>query len=232
MEIQVNQITLSYEVRGQGTPLLLVHGNGEDHTIFDRAVPVLAKSYRVYAPDSRCHGASEDTKHISYDLMAEDLIAFIKKLRLEKPIFYGYSDGGIIGLLIAMQEPELLSQLLISGANLTPGGLRWPTRLQIRLAALLGGGKLWKLMDREPAISPSALQAITVPVHVLAGERDVVKPAHTRLIADSIQNSTLRILPGETHGSYIVHSEKLCGVLGEYLKKAPGDNPNPEGRKM
>ena len=217
MFIQVNQITLFYEVRGQGRPLLLIHGNGEDHTIFDKAVPTLEKFYQVYTPDSRCHGSSEDTEHISYDLMAADLIAFIKRLKLEKPIFYGFSDGGIIGLLIAMREPGLLSELIISGANLNPGGLRWPTRLQIRLSSLLGGGKLWKLMDREPAISPYALQTITVPVHVLAGERDVVKPAHTRLIADSIQNNTLRILPGETHGSYIVHSEKLCGVLGEYL---------------
>lgn len=57
--------------------------------------------------------------------MAEDVIEFIKKLNIKAPILYGFSDGGIIGLLIAIKEPQLLSNLIISGANITPDATTW-----------------------------------------------------------------------------------------------------------
>lgn len=77
-------------------------------------------NYTVYALDSRCHGKSDNPDKISYNLMAGDTIAFIKKLKISKPILYGFSDGGIVGLLIAIKEPDILSNLIISGANITP----------------------------------------------------------------------------------------------------------------
>ena len=52
--------------------------------------------------------------------MCDDLIQFIKALDIEKPILYGFSDGGIIGILVAIKEPNLLSKLIVSGANITP----------------------------------------------------------------------------------------------------------------
>ena len=112
MNINVNNVNLYYEVYGEGTPIILVHGNSETHQIFDALINKLKDNYKVYAVDSRCHGKSEDTKEISYDLMAEDMIEFIRKLKINKPIFYGFSDGGIVGLLIAIKEPKLLSKLI------------------------------------------------------------------------------------------------------------------------
>lgn len=217
MDITVNGVRLWYEDRGEGRPLLLVHGNGESSEIFDRVIPALAEHFRVIAVDSRCHGRSQDPAAITYDLMARDLIDLIRTLGLHRPIFYGFSDGGIVGLLIAMKEPELLGKLIVSGANLNPGGLRWITRLGIRLEHMRYPSKLTGLMLREPDISPEALGKIQVPTVVLAGSRDVVKPGHTRLIARSIPGSTLRILPGEGHGSYIIHSPKLYDILKPYL---------------
>ena len=61
------------------------------------------------------------------------------------------------------------------------------------------------------------LQKITIPVHVLAGEKDVIKLEHTKLIADNIKNSTLEIIKNENHGSYIVHSEKLYEIIKKYI---------------
>lgn len=212
----VNGVRLYYEVYGTGRPMILVHGNSESHTIFDRSIPELSKTHRVYAVDSRCHGQSSRTEEISYRLMAQDLIAFIRAMELEKPIFYGFSDGGILGLLIAMEEPELLGRLIISGANLNPGGLKLASRLcMVPLA--LAGNKLYRMMLRQPHIAPEDLGRITVPTVVLAGEHDMVYAAHTRLIARSIPNSTLKILPGERHGSYIVHSGELAFLLRQYL---------------
>ena len=213
----VNGVRLYYEVCGQGQPMLLVHGNSESHTIFDKSLPELARNHRVYTPDSRCHGQSSCTDRISYDLMADDLIGFIRELGLERPVFYGFSDGGIVGLLVARDAPTLMSEIIVSGANLNPKGLKWPVRMEIHSVAFRKKDKLWRLMEREPHIEPASLGAISIPVHVLAGQHDMVKTAHTKRIAKSIPGATLKILPGETHGSYIVHSDKLAPILLELL---------------
>lgn len=217
METVVNGVRLFYTVQGTGSPVILLHGNGETHEIFDRVIPTLSREHQVFAVDSRCHGRSEDPKEISYEAMAEDMIALITWLGIQKPLFYGFSDGGIVGLLIAMKEPELLGKLVISGANLNPRGLKWPVRAQMRLSYWLKKDKLTKLMLTQSDIRPESLRNITTAVTVLAGQHDVIRPAHTRLIADSIPGSELRILPGEGHGSYIVHSEKLYPILKELL---------------
>ena len=216
MYCTVNGLRLYYEVKGAGTPLIMVHGNSEDHSIFDTAVEELSQTHTVYTPDSRCHGLSDDPDEVSYDLMAADLIGFIKELQLEQPVFYGFSDGGILGLLIAMQEPRLLGKLIVSGANLNPTGLQPADREIIRKIAARGN-KLFKMMETEPNISPADLSKITVPTVVLAGEQDLILPEHTELIARSIPGAVLEIIPGEDHGSYIVHSDKLAPILKKYL---------------
>ena len=76
------------------------------------------------------------------------------------------------------------------------------------------------MMLEEPNISKEMLNRIEIPTVVLAGERDVIKEKHTRLIANSIKNSKLQILKGEDHGSYIIHSEKVAEIiLMECVKK-------------
>lgn len=104
MKININNININYEVYGEGEPIILLHGNSETHHIFDVLVEKLKENYKVYAIDSRCHGDSDNPQDISYDLMTRDVIEFIKKLKIEKPILYGFSDGGIIGILIAIGE--------------------------------------------------------------------------------------------------------------------------------
>ena len=124
MNINVNNVNLYYEVYGKGIPIILLHGNSETHEIFDKLIEKLKDKYKVYAIDSRCHGKSEDTNKISYELMRDDIISFIRKLKIDKPILYGFSDGGIIGLLVAIKEPDILSKLIISGANLNSKGMK------------------------------------------------------------------------------------------------------------
>lgn len=217
MLINANNITINYEIYGQGSPIILLHGNGESLEIFDKLIEKLQATHTIYAIDSRCHGKSENTDTISYNLMADDIIAFIKKLNIKKPVLYGFSDGGIIGLLIAIQEPNLLSRLIISGANITPDALTKSTRFFTKLIYFFTNSKLVKMMLHEPNISLEELQKISIPVHVLAGEKDVIKLSHTKLIVDNIKNSTLEIVSGESHGSYIVHSNKIYEIIKKYL---------------
>lgn len=217
MKIKVNNVELYYEEYGTGNPIILLHGNQETHEIFDKLIEQLKKKHKVYAIDSRCHGQSENPTEISYNLMCEDIIQFIKELKIEKPILYGFSDGGIIGLLIAIKEPDILSNLIISGANITPDVFTTFDLILTKLFYFFTRSKYIKMMLDEPNISMEELQRIIIPVHVLAGEKDVIKLEHTKLIADNIKNSTLEIIPKENHGSYIIHSEKLYEIIKKYV---------------
>ena len=218
MHIRVNGVNLFYERQGQGQPLLLLHGNGESGGIFDVCMPELAQHFAVYAVDSRCHGRSEDPPEISYDAMAEDMIAFITALNLEKPIFYGFSDGGIVGLLVAIKQPELLRRLIVSGANLNPQGLMPWALQEMEREYEDCPHKLTALMLREPNITSEDLRRITVPVDVLAGEQDLIRPEHTAAIAMGIPHSHLRIIPQADHSSYIVHSRELYPILMDCIR--------------
>ena len=217
MKKKVNNVELYYEEYGTGNPIILLHGNQETHKIFDKLIEQLKKKHTVYAIDSRCHGQSENPTEISYNLMCEDIIQFIKELKIEKPILYGFSDGGIIGLLIAIKEPDILSNLIISGANITPDVFTTFDLILTKLFYFFTRSKYIKMMLDEPNISMEELQRIIIPVHVLAGEKDVIKLEHTKLIADNIKNSTLEIIPKENHGSYIIHSEKLYEIIKKYV---------------
>ena len=217
MFIKVNDTNLYYEVHGNGTPIILVHGNSETHKIFDVLIGELKNNHTVYAIDSRNHGKSDRTKSVSYDLMADDIIGFIEKLQIDKPIIYGFSDGGIIGLLIAIKKPQTLSKLIISGANLNPSGISKSMTAIIKLGYFFSRNKNLKMMLDEPNISVADLKKIEIPTLVLAGENDVIKRAHTQLIASNITDSTLKIIPNETHSSYIIHSKKLYGLIHEFL---------------
>lgn len=217
MKINVNNVNINYEVYGEGTPIILLHGNSENHLIFDKLIEKLKDNYKVYAIDSRCHGESEKTEYISYDLMTNDTIEFIKKLEIEKPILYGFSDGGIIGLLIAIKEPHLLSKLIISGANLNPNGMKRSMLFISKVCYFLTRNKLFKMMIKEPNISTDELMKIVTPTIVLAGEKDVILKEHTNLIANSIKRSVLEIIPNENHGSYIIHSDKIYDIIKKYI---------------
>ena len=149
--------------------------------------------------------------------MAQDVIEFIKTLNLNKPILYGFSDGGIIGILVAIKEPDILSKAIVSGANVTPDDLSKFFMIITKIVGFFTKNKLFKMMENEPNINLEELQSIKIPVHVLAGEKDVIKLEHTKMIAENIPNSTLEIIAGEDHGSYIVHSEKLYDILKKYI---------------
>ena len=217
MKILVNNVNLYYEEYGNGQPIILLHGNQETHEIFDKLIDKLKDNYKVYAIDSRCHGKSENPIDISYDLMCDDIIEFIKKLNIQKPILYGFSDGGIVGLLIAIKEPNLLSNLIISSANITPDVLTFFDNMITKLFYFFTRSKYIKMMLDEPNIPLRDLKKINIPVHVLAGEKDVIKYEHTKLIADNISNSTLEIIKNENHGSYIIHSDKLYEIIKKYI---------------
>lgn len=219
MKITVNQVELFYEVVGSGDPLVMVHGNGEDHTIFDKAVELLSSHFTCYLLDSRGHGQSQQVTEYHYDDMAEDVYQFIRVLGLERVTYYGFSDGGIIGLLLASRHPGLQDKMIVSGANTRPDAVRKWLRAVFGIINRIRKNPLFTLMLTEPHISSEQLQAITTPTLVLAGSKDLVVEADTRFIAEHIPNATLKILEGEGHASYIVHKTKMAELILDYCGK-------------
>ncbi len=217
MYIDVNGVTLYYEVSGSGPAIVLVHGNAQDHRIFLETAQKLNQDYTVYLLDSRCHGKSSRVKKLGYEEMAMDVAEFAKKLDLKDPYFCGYSDGGIIGLLLGIRYPGLFKKLILCGANSHPQGMK---RLWLKLFALTEKFTFdhrRSMIQTEPRITAKELGRISAPTMILAGQWDMVKEAHTRYLASNIRHSILRILPREGHGSYIVHSEKLYYIIKKFL---------------
>jgi pimeloyl-ACP methyl ester carboxylesterase len=110
-------LEIHYQESGSGIPLILLHGGMDTHKLWDPFFPHFSKRFRVFAPDSRGHGKTVNpTRGLSYRLMADDLAAFIQALDLDRPIVFGFSDGGQIALEIGMRYPSLTRGLVIAGA--------------------------------------------------------------------------------------------------------------------
>lgn len=218
MYVRVSKATLYYEKKGQGPPLVLVHGNGESHEIFQEMMGLLSRYFTVYALDSRCHGKSSRTRELSYDSMAQDIVEVIENLGLETPGFFGFSDGGILGLLLASRYPGLLSWMVVSGANASPAGLKPFWHMLFRISYLWDRDPKTAMMLREPHISRGQLENVEIPVLVTAGSRDLIRRKETEFIARSLPQGQLMILKGENHGSYIVHSELAARIILEFAR--------------
>ena len=164
MFIGVNGIQLFYTKTGQGRPLIMVHGNSEDHTIFDEAIGVLKEHFTCYAIDSRGHGKSSPCRELHYKDMAADMIAFMTELDLTDVAFYGFSDGGIVGLLAAMDSARI-TNLIVSGANISTKGTKLGFRLLLMGMSIGKRDPLIELTDRADAEGTgySACAAVCYP---------------------------------------------------------------------
>lgn len=218
--ISVNGVEIHYEVAGPacGAPVVLLHGNGGSHHHLDTLnARMAAAGYRVYAMDSRGQGANAPLPEYHYADMAEDVFQFCRSLKIEKPVIYGWSDGGIVALEMEMMHPGTASALAVSGANITVDGVSQEVGADFLSDA---SNPLIAMILTEPDINPSELSAVRCPVLVTAGEHDLIKVDHTRLIAASLPDSELLILEGEDHGSYIKDSPKIAGILLDFLGRA------------
>ena len=218
---EVNGVRLHYAKVGEGRPIVLVHGNAEDHHLFDVEISQLAEAgYEVYAPDSRGHGANEPMPEYHYEEMAEDIFQFIQAMGLVRPALYGHSDGGILALMLELRHPGTLGIMAISGTNLSPEGID-PAFLE-EYAGIneKEPDPLITLMLTEPHISPESLQGIEIPVLVTVGENDLILRSETDKIMANLPDAELVIVKGADHGSYITGSRIMGQILIDFLKKS------------
>src|SRR5262245_27645137 len=123
--VDIGRIHCYYEVSGSGDPLVLLHGGMCTAETFDGQTPALAEHYRVYLPERRAHGRTSDVPGpITYEIMAQDTIAFIEAVGIERAHLVGWSDGALVGLLVALWRPELVGKLVLMAQSINWGGVR------------------------------------------------------------------------------------------------------------
>ncbi len=150
-------------------PLLMLHGNGEEHGIFGQVIDAVCASGRpVVAVDSRAQGKStRGTAELTYELMADDALAALAALGFGKAHLLGFSDGAIEALVIARDHPELALSLLCIGANLTPDGVDDSFQMEQAAQGLLAWADYWEKgdgshRDVDPSlVSPTPKEART-----------------------------------------------------------------------
>jgi len=198
-----------YIEQGTGFPLILLHGNGEDGSYFEHQMEPFAEHFRVIAVDTRGHGETpRGEAPFTIRQFAEDLYGFLNRLGIDKAHILGFSDGGNIAMVFAMTHPDRVEKLVLDGANLDARGVKAkiqiPIEIGYRIASLFAKKKpearkkaeLLGLMVNDPNVKPEELAMIQSPTLVVAGDKDMIKDEHTRLIASAIPGAQLTILPG------------------------------------
>lgn len=190
--------------------LILLHGNGEDSTYFTAQIEFFSRYYHVYALDTRGHGQTpRGTAPFTIRQFAGDLRDFFTEQGIERAHVLGFSDGANIAMIFALRYPQLVDRLILNGGNLSGRGVHSSVQLPIvagykiasRLARRNAGAKkkaeLLGLMVNDPDIEPAELFDIKAKTLVLAGDKDMIKPQHTRLISQCIPGSELCIIKGD-----------------------------------
>lgn len=222
-------ISLNYEEKGLGKPLILLHGNGEDHEYFRSQIDYFSKTRRVIALDTRGHGGSPmGTKPFSLYTFADDLDEFMRENEIYKADILGFSDGGNIALLFALKYPHKVDRLILNGANLNFFGLTIPTAADIlnnyiwycvkapfsKKAAKMKA--LFRLMVKEPKIAYEELYDLEIPTLVIVGNNDMIRASHSRRIAKCIPNSKRVTIKGD-HFIAANNSEEFNKAVENFL---------------
>ncbi len=218
-----------YTVRGNGPTLVLLHGGGDsgEHS-FVRQLDVFSEHYHIVAPDQVGQGRTPDVSGpLSYTAMMEDTATLLELLKLRHVDVVGFSDGGILALMLAVRHPELVGRLVISGVNIAPEGLNpedleelratqipKPTTIDEKLA------HLWLTSPTEAELNLPLLAKITQPVLLISGDRDAITLEHTVQIFHALPHAELCVLPGTDHATFSGRSEWLNPIINAFLDRA------------
>jgi pimeloyl-ACP methyl ester carboxylesterase len=237
----VNDIQMYYAVYGKGQPVILLHGGLSNSDYWNGLVPALvARNFQVIVADSRGHGRStRSAQPYSYDLMSTDVLALLDHLKIPKADLVGWSDGGIIGLDIAIHHPERLNRLYAYGANSDLTGLKPDFDKSPAFAAFIERAgteyqKLSKTPDQydaflqqvsqmwatQPDFTADQLRGIKVRTAIADGEyEEAIKREHTDYMAHTIPGAELHILPNVSHFGLLQNPEEFNRVVLKFLSE-------------
>ena len=219
-----NGISIHYAIYGHGSPVILLHGGLANSDYWGHQVKALAPHHRVIVMDSRGHGrTTRDARAYGYDLMADDVIALMDGLKIRKADIVGWSDGGIIGLDLAIRHPNRVGKIFAFAANTQTSGVIEGVEKNPTFAAYIdrAGGEyrkysatpkdydafveqISKMWADQPNWTDAQLKSIKSPVLVVDGDHDeAIKREHTETIAATIPGAGLLILPNASHFAFL-----------------------------
>jgi pimeloyl-ACP methyl ester carboxylesterase len=237
---KVNGVKIYYAIYGSGDPLILLHGGLGNTDYWGSQIGPFSVKYRVITIASRGHGRSTRDNHpYSYHLMASDVLAVMDHLLIQKASIVGWSDGGNIGLDIAIHNPDRLVKLFAFGANFNPSGVKPTVETDATFGAYVKRAEadyvrlsktpqqfndfvtqISEMWAKQPNFSEKQLKSIPVPVAVADGEYDeAIKPEHTKKMASLIPGSTLIILPKLSHFAMWQDPKAFNTAVLNYLKR-------------
>jgi pimeloyl-ACP methyl ester carboxylesterase len=236
-----NGLDIYYEERGRGRPLILIHGGTLTGQSWEPYLPSFAAHFRVIMPDTRGHGRTANPGgQMSFRLIADDVASLAQALGLEKPLIFGYSDGGQAALELGMRYPDLARALVIGGAY-----PELPDASRVFLRSLVGPadspnvdldqferndpgyaamlrqlhGDAWGklLRDIKPMwyatlnYTDADFAKITAPALVVTGDRDELTDLRESVgLYRQLPNAEFAVVPGSDHGQLLFSPEKIA----------------------
>jgi len=229
---EIRGIRMYCETYGSGRPVLMIHGNSGSIEAFKQNIPYFAAHRRVIVADSRAQGKSrDDGETLTFEMMADDYAALLDALHLESADVIGWSDGGIIGLLLAMRHPGKVNRLAVSGANLRPDasalapGVWDEARDQYERGKDMvratpkekNDWKLFLLNWNEPNIPAKALRAVPCPALIISGDHDLIALEHTLEIYRGLPRAALWVVPGSGHATLQEHADAFNRTVDAFF---------------
>lgn len=237
---EVNGIRMFYAVFGAGSPVLLLHGGLANSNYWGDIIPILVRHhFKVIVADSRGHGRSTRTAApFSYELMAADTLALLDYLKLPRVDLVGWSDGGIVGVEIALHHPERLRRLFAYGINADPSGARDDiesnqifahylerTRGEYQALSATPGdydafvAQIQAMWARQPNFTAAQLAGIRVPTAIADGaHEEAIKREHTEYMARTIPGAILIILPDASHFGALQNPREFAAAALGFLR--------------
>ena len=232
LSIKTEDGNLYCRVTGVGDTLLLLHGNGEDHQIFEHQLSHFSKDFQVIALDTRGHGRSDHGKGVlTFQKIAQDILAVLRYFNLSTVNIMGFSDGGNLALYFGSHYPEKVTKLIVVGSNYKVNGLKKDSLAEVKrdyvLLTILGSfhlkaarkRQIIDLMWHQLDLSSADLTTIEAPTLIVAGEDDVIEESHTRKIHEMITNSELVIVPKASHFLMVEKYEEFNQFATAFLLK-------------
>ena len=224
--VKLGDITMYFEVQGAGEPLILLHPGMSSGQAWSNQIPFFSIFYRVITLDSRGQGRTTDSDApISDHLMAEDVVRLMDYLGIDSAYIVGWSDGGCIGIDLAIHHPDRVKALVAFAASINSGAFQEDILTFIKNASVselkntmnVGDAYLSMMPDpdrlpiilekmrtnmlTEPSFTMEELASIKTPTLIMAGQRDeVIRPDHAKEIVAAISNSELLLFPDMGHG--------------------------------
>lgn len=225
---KINGLYLYYEIYGTGKPLIFLHGSGGSIRSAAAKIEYFKKYFKVIAIDSRGHGKSIDTttKQLTYVQMASDIKVLLDSINIDSAFVQGQSDGGILGLLLAINFPGKISKLATYGANMFPGKKAVFDEIDnlvldtLKTTKNFNTKRLYSLLAYQPDITEKDLKKIKCPVLIMSGDRDIIRLEHSIKIFNNIANSNFFVMPGATHFGSSEKPELFDLVLLDFLTRS------------